>query len=122
MRDSHQNDQPDAYAALHARFGWQVDTHFNMAQACCGRWAAAPDAARRVAVREHRPGQSARQHSFAQLQQAANRLSQVLQGQGVQPGDRVAIVLPQLFETAVAYMAVLQMLSLIHISEPTRPY
>jgi acetyl-CoA synthetase len=109
MRDSHQNDQPDAYAALHARFGWQVETHFNMAQACCGRWAAAPDATRRVAVREHRPGQSARHHSFAQLQQAANRLSQVLQGLGVQPGDRVAIVLPQRFETAVAYMAVLQM-------------
>jgi acetyl-CoA synthetase len=46
MRDSRQDDQPDAYAALHAQFGWQVDTHFNMAQVCCGRWAAAPDAAR----------------------------------------------------------------------------
>jgi acetyl-CoA synthetase len=30
-------------------------------------------------------------------------------GAGVQRGDRVAIVLPQRFETAVAYMAVLQM-------------
>ena len=109
MRDSHQEDQPDAYAALHAQFGWRVDTHFNMAQVCCGRWAAAPDAARRVALKEHRPGQRARVYTFAQLQQAANRLSQVLQGLGVQPGDRVAMVMPQRFETAVAYMAVLQM-------------
>ena len=109
MRDSRQDDQPDAYAALHAQFGWRVDSHFNMAQACCGRWAAAPDAARRVALREHRLGQRPRQYTFAQLQQAANRLSRVLQGLGVQPGDRVAMVMPQRFETAVAYMAVLQM-------------
>ena len=109
MRDSRQDDQPDAYAALHAQFGWQVDSHFNMAQVCCGRWAAAPDAARRVALKEHRPGQRPRVYTFAQLQQAANRLSRVLQGLGVQPGDRVAMVMPQRFETAVAYMAVLQM-------------
>jgi acetyl-CoA synthetase len=94
---------------LHAQFGWRVDTHFNMAQVCCGRWAKAPDAARRVALREHRPGQRPRLHTYAQLQQAANRLSQVLKGLGVQPGDRVAMVMPQRFETAVAYMAVLQM-------------
>jgi acetyl-CoA synthetase len=43
------------------------------------------------------------------LQDQANRLSNVLVGLGVRPGDRVAIVLPQRFETAVAYMAVLQM-------------
>ena len=117
MRDSRQDDQnhapqqaqTDVYAALHAQFGWRVDTHFNMAQACCGRWASAPDAAQRVALREHRPGQRPRVFTFAQLKQSANRLSQVLKGLGVQPGDRVAMVMPQRFETAVAYMAVLQM-------------
>jgi len=109
MRDSRQDDQTDLYASLHAQFGWQLDRHFNMAQVCCGRWAAAPDAARRVALREHRPGQRPRLYTYAQLQQAANRLSQVLKRLGVQPGDRVAMVMPQRFETAVAYMAVLQM-------------
>jgi acetyl-CoA synthetase len=113
MRDSHQEDHhdgyADGYAALHAQFGWHVDRHFNMAQVCCGRWAVAPDAARRVALREHRPGQRPRLYTYAQLQQAANRLSQVLKGLGVRPGDRVAMVMPQRFETAVAYMAVLQM-------------
>jgi acetyl-CoA synthetase len=117
MRASRQDDQnhiqkqgpADLYAAWHAQFGWRVDRHFNMAQVCCGRWAAAPDAAQRVALREHRPGQGPRLFTFAQLQQAANRLSQVLKGLGVQPGDRVAMVMPQRFETAVAYMAVLQM-------------
>ncbi len=105
-----QDVSPDRYAALHQGFGWQVPADFNMAQACCGRWATAPDASRRVAIREHVAGQGlGHSWSFAQLQEAANRLSRVLDAQGVRPGDRVAIVLPQRFETAVAYMAVLQM-------------
>jgi acetyl-CoA synthetase len=47
--------------------------------------------------------------TFAQLQAAANVLSQQLKTLGVKRGDRVAIVMPQRFETAVSYMAVLQM-------------
>ena len=101
---------PDRYAAIHQGFGWKVPKRFNMAQACCGQWAAQPATARRVAIREHVAGQGLGQSwTFAQLQTAANRLSRVLQAQGVVRGDRVAIVLPQRFETAVAYMAVLQM-------------
>ena len=100
----------DHYEALHRGFGWAVPEHFNMAQVCCARWAAHPGTARQVAVREHVAGRGlGRSWTFAQLQSAASRLSRVLQAQGVEPGDRVAIVLPQRFETAVAYMAVLQM-------------
>ena len=100
----------DRYQAIHQGFGWKVPKRFNMAQACCGQWAAQPAMARRVAIREHVAGQGlGRSWTFGQLQQDANRLSRVLQAQGVQRGDRVAIVLPQRFETAVAYMAVLQM-------------
>jgi len=103
-------DPYDRYQAIHQGFGWKVPKRFNMAQACCGQWAAQPATARRVAIREHVAGQGlGRSWTFGQLQQDANRLSRVLQAQGVQRGDRVAIVLPQRFETAVAYMAVLQM-------------
>ena len=100
----------DRYAALHQGFGWKVPEKFNMAQVCCGRWAQQPQTASHIAIREHVPGEGlGRSWSFAQLQDAANRLSRVLDAQGVRRGDRVAIVLPQRFETAVAYMAVLQM-------------
>lgn len=117
MSHSRSQDRPspnpkraDPYSAIHQGFGWQVPKRLNMAQACCGRWAAAPSSAKRVAIREHRAGQGLGQSwTFGQLQSAANRLSRVLRRQGVQRGDRVAIVLPQRFETAVAYMAVLQM-------------
>ena len=99
----------DLYASVHQAFGWKVPPNFNIAQVCCGRWAAGADAARRVAIVEHGTEGLHRRWTFAQLQLAANRLSQVLTRRGVQRGDRVAIVMPQRFETAVAYMAVLQM-------------
>ena len=102
--------QPDRYQAIHQGFGWQVPKRFNMAQACCGQWAAQASTAKRLAVREHVAGQGlGRSWTFGQLQQDANRLSHVLRAQGVRRGDRVAIVMPQRYETAVAYMAVLQM-------------
>ena len=99
----------DMYEALHRGFRWAVPAQFNIAEVCCRRWAQAGDADRRTAVLADGPGQQPRAHSYAELQQQANRLSHALAGLGVQRGDRVAIVLPQRFETAVAYMAVLQM-------------
>ena len=99
----------DQYARLHGSFQWSVPEKFNIAQVCCGRWANLPAAAKRVAVYATDATGSRAAYSFATLQQQANRLSQVLCSLGVQRGDRVAIVMPQRFETAVAYMAVLQM-------------
>ncbi len=107
--DSTRRAAPDFYDAMQQGFHWSVPTHFNMAEVCSRRWAAQADAAKRVALITHDANGPARSHSYAQLQQAANALSHVLQGLGVARGDRVAIVLPQRFETAVAYMAVLQM-------------
>ncbi|TFY97751.1 AMP-binding protein [Ramlibacter humi] len=94
---------------MHASFRWAVPEHFNIAQACCGRWAADGEGAARVAVREHVPDGEGRTLTFATLQLQANRLGNVLRSLGVQRGDRVALVMPQRFETAIAYMAVLQL-------------
>jgi acetyl-CoA synthetase len=98
----------DHYAALHDGFHWQVDEYFNIADACCTRWAE-KTAIKRVAVRTHKQGAAAILHTYFELKKAADALSHVLLGLGVQRGDRVAIVMPQRFETAVAYMAVFQM-------------
>ena len=99
----------DHYDVLHAGFGWRVPEFFNIAEACCARWSRLPDAAQRIAVLEDGAGVAPRSYSYAQLQDAANRLSNALLALGVRRGDRVAIVMPQRFETAVAYMAVLQL-------------
>ncbi len=101
---------PDGYEALHAGFGWSVPQRFNMAEVCARRWAdnrghrRSNGRDRTVAI-----AQITGAHSYRELQEQANRLSHALHAMGVRRGDRVAIVMPQRFETAVAYMAVLQM-------------
>ena len=108
--DTHKpRPQADGYADLHRRFGWKVPRHFNMAEVCSRRWAADPAMASQTAVIACSPDREDRYHGYAELQAQANRLSNALAALGVRRGDRVAIVLPQRFETAVAYMAVLQM-------------
>jgi acetyl-CoA synthetase len=99
----------DAHAALHATFRWQVPEHFNIAQACCGRWAASPATARRVAVAWQFEDGRHGSLSYGQLQTQAHRLSNALRLLGVQRGDRVALVLPQRPETAVAHIALYQL-------------
>ena len=108
-RQGSDTPRPDLHQALHSRFGWQVPDLFNMAEVCSRRWAADRKQAGTTAVIDTAPGQPDRTFTYADLQAQANRLSHVLASLGVRRGDRVAIVLPQRFETAVAYMAVLQM-------------
>jgi acetyl-CoA synthetase len=96
----------DSHAALHASHRWDVPDHFNIAQACCGRWAA--DRTRFALYWEDESGATSA-HTFWDLQREANRLSNVLVGLGIKRGDKVALVLPQRRETVVAHLAVYQM-------------
>jgi acetyl-CoA synthetase len=93
--------QEDEYANLYETYRWQVPADFNITELCCSRWASDPD---RVAIFfDDLHGD--RVVTYAQLQQDANRLSNVLQGLGVTRGTRVAIILPQRPEVAVAHLA-----------------
>jgi len=109
----------DRYDELYRGFRWQVPERYNIAQACCGRWA--PDRGRFALYWEDESGATAA-YSFWDIQQAANRLSNALAGLGVRRGERVALCLPQRPETAIAYMAIFQMgaiaLPLSHLFGP----
>jgi acetyl-CoA synthetase len=105
----HDGQGGDNYRAMHEGFRWQVPEQFNIAQACCGRWAQQPGAGMRVAIRAHGAAGAHSTLSYSQLQHAANQASGLLRSLGVKRGDRVAIVMPQRFETAIAYMAVFQL-------------
>lgn len=97
----------DRYAELHAQFAWQVPEQFNIAEVCCARWAR--DTPEAVAVHwQHESGAQAVLR-YRELQRDANRLANALTRLGVKRGDRVAIVMPQRFETAIANMAVYQL-------------
>jgi acetyl-CoA synthetase len=102
-------DDDRRYQALYHGFRWHVPMLFNIAELCSARWARDAAASARVAVHyEHENGTVA-QLSYGALQEAANRLSNALARRGVGEGDRVAVVLPQRCETAIAHMAVYQL-------------
>src|SRR3954468_10206160 len=109
----------DRYDELYRSFRWNVPPRYNIARACCGQWAA--DRSRFALYWEDESGASAA-YSFWDVQMAANRLSNALASLGVKRGDRVAIILPQRPETAIAYIAIFQMgaiaLPLSHLFGP----
>jgi acetyl-CoA synthetase len=94
---------PDAYQLLHAGFHWHVPQAFNWFEACCARWARSTPQAPAL-VCENEAGEVAT-HRYAELHDAVLRAAAALAALGVGRGDRIAIVMPQRFETAVAQMA-----------------
>src|SRR5438270_695717 len=109
----------DRYAELYRSYRWSVPQRYNIAQACCGQWAA--ERSRFALYWEDESGATAA-YSFWDIQIAANRLSNALAALGVQRGDRVALMLPQRPETAIAYLAIFQLgaiaLPLSHLFGP----
>jgi acetyl-CoA synthetase len=109
----------DRYQALYDAFRWNVPERYNIAQACCGQWAL--DRNRFALYWEDESGAMAA-YSFWDIQVAANRLSNALAALGVKRGERVAILLPQRPETAIAYIAIFQLgaiaLPLSHLFGP----
>ncbi len=96
----------DRYRELYEGFRWHVPAEFNIAEVCGRRWA--PETSRIAIHFEDDAGRRAA-YTYAALQADANRLSNALAALGVKRGDRVAIVLPQRPETAIAHLAIYQL-------------
>ncbi len=96
----------DRYVAIHAAHRWKVPVDFNLAAACCGRWAS--ERARFALYWEDESGATAAM-TFWDLQQQANRVASALAALGVGRGDRIGVILPQRPETIVAHIAAYQM-------------
>jgi acetyl-CoA synthetase len=96
----------DRYSEICAAYRWDVPARFNIARACCGRWA--NDRARFAMYWEDESGARSA-HTFWDLQQSANRVSNALAALGVRAGDKVAVITPQRPETAIAHIAVYQL-------------
>ena len=100
------DSQAGSYQELCRSFRWQIPEQFNLAVDICGRWA---EQRHRFALYYEDESGFTSAHTFWDIQRQANRLSNVLAALGTLPGDRVAIVLPQCPEAAIAQIAICQM-------------
>ncbi|MEO9529512.1 acyl-CoA synthetase [Roseibium sp.] len=100
---------PDAtsYGTLAGTFAWDIPDRFNIGVAVCDAWAdREPEREALVFVDED--GDIAR-YSYADLRRLSNQLANLLRSRGVQPGDRIGVLLPQRPETAYAHIAALKL-------------
>ena len=91
------------YEEVRRALRWQVPEFFNMGVDVCDRQAAATPEATALIVAE--AGGDSTTYSFLALKRLSDRLANVLVAKGMEPGDRVAILLPQSVETGIAHIA-----------------
>jgi acetyl-CoA synthetase len=84
-------------------FEWQIPARYNIGVDACDKWA---DGSGRLAlIFEDAEGRETR-YTFDELKTLSDRYANVLRASGAQPGDRVAVFLPQAPETAIAHLAI----------------
>lgn len=88
------------YEQMTAAFEWTVPTPFNIGTMCADRHPA--DDLALIAVD---PDSESREYTFGELTELSDRFANALVGLGVEPGDRVGVVLPQRVEAGVAHLA-----------------
>jgi acetyl-CoA synthetase len=92
------------YDANYRQFRWQVPARYNIGVDVCDRWADAEPG--RLAIVHVKPDGGEDAITYGALRETSNRLANVLRGHGIARGDRVAILLPQAPEVAVAHIAI----------------
>jgi acetyl-CoA synthetase len=95
------------YEDVTAAFRWRIPPAYNMAVDACEKWAATEP--ERVALIHVRADGAVDRWSYGRMSRTAHRLANLLVARGVRRGDRVAILLPQSPETAIAHIAIYAM-------------
>ncbi|KQY34191.1 AMP-binding protein [Rhizobium sp. Root483D2] len=94
----------DTYDNLRRDFRWQIPDKFNIGVAVSDAWAKRdPD---RVCLQHFSPNGAHLSLTYGAFSAQSSAFAQGLLDQGVRPGDRVAILLPQSFETAIAHAGI----------------
>jgi acetyl-CoA synthetase len=89
-----------SYAEAVETHRWEVPERYNIAQDVCDK-----HPRDKLAMVHERHDGARREVRWGELQDLANQAAHVLRDAGVQPGDRVAVVLPPTPETAAVFFA-----------------
>ncbi len=97
----------DTFEALRRDFRWDIPADFNIGRVVSDDWAAkAPD---QVCLQHFSPNGQHLSMTYKELAAQSSGLAHALTDLHVLVGDRVALLLPQSFETVVAHVAIYKM-------------
>ncbi|TNE42666.1 MAG: AMP-dependent synthetase [Alphaproteobacteria bacterium] len=92
------------YEEVKEEFEWEIPEYYNIGVDICDKWALRePD---RTALIVDRTNGDTERYSFGDLMRASNRLANLLLQMGIEREDRIAILLPQAPETAIAHIGI----------------
>ena len=94
--------EASTYDELYRNFRWDIPARFNMATACCDRYA---DGTSRLALVYVDEDGATTRTSFDEVAEASRRFANVLKADGLSRGDRVAVFLSQSLELPIAHLA-----------------
>ncbi|MHB0950573.1 MAG: AMP-binding protein [Allorhizobium sp.] len=93
-----------SYEAIYREFSWQIPSNFNIGRAVSDDWAAHhPD---RVCLEHFSPNGNHLSMTYGELSARSAAFANALVSRGIVRGDRVALLLPQSFETVIAHVAI----------------
>jgi len=94
----------DSYDVLLRDFRWEIPDRFNIAAAVCDDWAAREP--ERLCLLHYHPDREPNRLTYGALSRRSDAFAAALRDRGIGRGDRVALLLPQSFETVIAHMAI----------------
>ncbi|RDL50304.1 Acetyl-coenzyme A synthetase [Ensifer sp. M14] len=92
------------YDELYGAFEWQIPEKFNIGVAVSDAWAAKEP--ERICLQHFSLDGDHRTLTYGAFSRQSSAFARGLERQGIKPGDRVAILLPQGFEAAIAHAAI----------------
>ena len=97
----------ETFEALRRDFRWKIPNDFNIGRVVADDWAAKHPA--RVCLQHFSPDGQHRSMTYGELASQSSALAEALTELGVARGDRVALLMPQCFETVIAHVAIYKM-------------
>ncbi len=94
----------ETYQALMRDFRWQIPERFNIGTAVCDVWAERDPS--RLCLLHYQPDRDPDRLTYGELRRRSDAFAHALVSLGVAPGDRVALLLPQGFDTVTAHIAI----------------
>jgi acetyl-CoA synthetase len=97
----------DRYDDLYREFAWDIPGDFNIGRAASDDWAAKEPG--RICLEHFNPDGRHQAMNYGELSQRSASLANALVSLGIRRGDRVALLLPQSFETVISHVAIYKM-------------